>query len=146
VESLLFQRPYLKNCFSDVLRPETPEDIGNYLMACYLKSDVLYKRCENCQKYFVATGRSNVKYCDREVGDTGKTCRQIGFSVIYRGDPIEQVFQRAYKTQYSRVSAGMLSKDMFKEWSKSARAKRNECVESKINTEAFQRWLEGKDK
>lgn len=130
---------------AEVLHPKTPEDIGNFLFFQYLKANVLFKRCENCQKYFVSTGRSNVKYCDRVVGTTGKTCRQIAPTIIFREKrknfPAEKAFNRAYKTLYSRMSAGKLSKELFKEWSKEARQKRDDCTAGKITLEDFERWL-----
>lgn len=130
---------------AEVLHPKTPEDIGNFLFFQYLKENILLKRCENCQKYFVATGRSNVKYCDREIDDTGKTCRQIipamTFRKKHKATPAEKVFNRAYKTFYSRMSAGKLSKELFKEWSKDARQKRDECISGKITIEDFERWI-----
>ncbi len=130
---------------AEVLHPRMPEDIGNFLFFQYLKENILFKRCENCQKYFVATGRSNVKYCDRMVDKTGKTCRQIAPAMTFRekrkDSPAEKVFNRAYKTLHSRMSAGKLSKELFKEWSKEARQKRDECAAGKITLEDFERWL-----
>lgn len=129
----------------EVLHPKMPEDIGNFLFFQYLKENILLKRCENCQKYFVATGRSNVKYCDRVVNEKGKTCRQIIPAITFRENkkysPAEKVFNRAYKTLYSRMSVGKLSKELFKEWSKEARQKRDDCTAGKITLEDFERWL-----
>ena len=130
---------------SNVLYPRMPEDIWNYLFVEYLNENVLYLRCENCLRYYVATGRSNVKYCDRQYMDTGKTCRQIMPAINFRSraidNPAEKLYNRAYKTMYSRVTAGNMDKYLFKKWSKEARQKRDECTQGIITLEAFAEWL-----
>ena len=130
---------------STVLYPRMPEDIGNYLLVKYLEENVLYLRCENCLRYYVATGRSNVKYCDRQYMDTGKTCRQIMPAINFRSraidNPAEKLYNRTYKTMYSRVTAGNMDKYLFKKWSKEARQKRDECKQGIITLEAFAEWL-----
>ena len=63
------------------------------------------------------------------------------FRKKHKATPAEKVFNRAYKTFYSRMSAGKLSKELFKEWSKDARQKRDECISGKITIEDFERWI-----
>lgn len=131
---------------TEVLYPQTPEDIGNFLFCQYLKENATYKRCGYCRKLFVVTGRSNIRYCNRIDEKTGKTCRQTSPAKVFRESrkcsPGESAYNRAYKTNYSRISAGKLSKEQFKKWSEKARQKRDECAAGKLSVEDFERWLE----
>ena len=135
----------MKYTISNVLYPRMPEDIWNFLLVKYLNENVLYMRCENCLRYYVATGRGNVKYCGRQYMDTGKTCRQIMPAINFKSrakeNPAEKLFNRAYKTMYSRVSSGNMNKQLFKEWSKEARQKRDECAQGILTLETFAEWL-----
>lgn len=128
-----------------VLHPKRPEYLWYFWMKGYLDANVLYKRCENCMRYFIASGRSNVKYCDRIFEDSGKTCRQLMPKIVLQNktenNVAEKLFSRAYKTMYSRVSFGTMQKEMFKAWSKEARTKRNACVNGEITPEEFSTWL-----
>lgn len=134
-----------KYTLSEVLRPNVPEDIANFFFVQYLKEDIQYKRCQNCLRYFVTKGKSNVKYCDRIVGDTGKTCKQVApkatFLAKAEEKPAERLFNKVSKTMYSRVSAGKYSKQLYKEWSKEARQKRDACSAGALSVEDYATWL-----
>ena len=129
-----------------VLHPETPMDIWNYLLPEYIKANLMFRRCNNCLKYFVTTGVGNPKYCDRIVEGTNKTCRLLVAKekahVKNTTNPINILFNRTYKTMYSRVSAGKLEKEKFHCWAKDARQARGRCERGIISLEDFADWLE----
>lgn len=130
---------------SEVLRPHEPDDIGHFFFVQYLKEGIQYKRCQNCLRYFVTTGKTNVKYCDRIVAGTEKTCKQIAPKVTFLAKaeekPAEKLFNKVSKTMYSRVSAGKYSKQLYKEWSKEARQKRDACSAGELSVEDYAAWL-----
>lgn len=128
-----------------VLHPKTIEDMWNFLCAEYLSANILLIPCENCGRYFPATGRSNVKYCTRTFENTGRSCRDFMPEYMMRikldNSPAEKLFKSAYKTMYSRVTAGKYTKEQFKEWSGAARQMRNSCTAGLITFDEFVEWL-----
>ena len=96
-------------------------------------------------RYFVTTSQSNARFCEHRSEETGRTCRQLMPKVHLleksKQDPAEWLYNRAYKTMYSRVTSGAISKGMYKEWSKAARAKRNECSKGLLTPEEYSSWL-----
>lgn len=131
------------------IRPQSLKDLWNYLCFEYLNLNVFFTLCPNCNRYFAATGRGNVKYCNRLFEDTGKTCREIMPVVVlhnkWADSLAEDYFKRTYKTMYSRVSAHKITKEQFKVWSEIARQKRDDCKKGKLSLEEFDSWLQSDD-
>ena len=75
----------------------------------------------------------------------GKSCRQLmpklNFNSKAEKDPAVWLYNRAYKTMYSRVSTGVMKKDMFQEWAKRARQQRDACSRGDILPETYSAWL-----
>ena len=128
-----------------VLYPSSPEDIWHYLMPDYLDTQLRLLRCENCSRFFVATGAGNPKFCNRIFEDTGKSCRQLmpkeNFSKKLNTDPAERLYNRAYKTMHARIAAGAMKKDDFHTWAKEARQHRDLCKVGQCTLEAYSTWL-----
>lgn len=128
-----------------VILPQSPEEIWNYLLPAYTMVGMRFKRCENCKRFFATTGRGNPKFCERIIEGTGKTCRQVmpklNFYSKGETDPAVWLYNRAYKTMYSRVSVGSMKKDMFQEWAKRARQQRDACSKGEITPESYSAWL-----
>lgn len=130
-----------------VLHPKTLEDMWNFLCAEYLSANILLIPCENCSRYFVATGRSNVKYCTRKAENTnGRSCRDFmpehNLRIKFDRIPAEKIFKSAYKTMYSRVTTGKLTKEQFRDWSLSARQMRDQCTSGLITFDEFTEQLQ----
>lgn len=127
------------------LFPESLDDFWAYLLANYAFCGVRFKRCENCKRFFATTGRGNPKFCERMIEGKGKTCRQLmpklNFNSKAEKDPAVWLYNRAYKTMYSRVTAGTLPKENFKEWAKIARVARDECSRGEMSAEDYSAWL-----
>lgn len=128
-----------------VLLPKTLEDVWNYLLANYVHYGLRFKRCENCKRFFATTGRGNPKFCERLIPGMGKSCRQVmpklNFNSKGEKDPAVWLYNRAYKTMYSRVTAGTFPKENFKEWSKRARMARDQCTRGEMSAEDYSAWL-----
>ena len=128
-----------------VLCPQEPGEIWNYLLLYYVSAGMRFKRCENCKRFFATTGRGNPKFCERIIEGTGKTCRQLmpklNFNSKGDKDPAVFLYNRAYKTMYSRVTSKTMTKEMFKEWAKRAREKRDACTNGQITPETYSTWL-----
>ena len=128
-----------------IVYPQAPEDFFYCLAPKFLESNLRFKRCENCMRYFVTTSQSNARFCEHSSEVSRRTCRQLMSKVHLmeksKQDPAEWLYNRAYKTMYSRVTSGAISKGMYKEWSKAARAKRNECTKGLLTPEEYSSWL-----
>ena len=127
------------------LVPSKLEEMWNYLLVCYTTAGIRFKRCDNCKRFFATTGRGNPKFCDRIIEGMGKSCRQVmpklNFNSKAEKDPAVWLYNRAYKTMYSRIGGGNWTKEMFKGWAVRARVKRDECSWGEISAEEFSAWL-----
>lgn len=146
IPTKMYESEVVKAAPAAVLHPETPMDIWNYLLPEYIRSNLIFRRCNNCLRYFATTGVGNPKYCDRIVEGTNKTCRLLVAKekahVKNTTNPINILFNRTYKTMYSRVSAKRLDKEKFHQWAKDARQVRERCEAGIISLEDFADWLE----
>lgn len=128
-----------------VVLPQTPLEMWNYLLPAYAVAGMRFKRCENCRRFFATTGRGNPKFCERIIEGTDKSCRQLmpklNFNSKAEKDPAIWLYNRAYKTMYSRVSTGAMKKDMFQEWARRARQQRDSCSRGEIPPETYSAWL-----
>ncbi len=136
----------IETALVEVLYPETVTDLYCYLKSLYLRREVRFKPCKHCGRYFVVTGNGGAEYCNRLIPGSSRTCRQIGAVRIYQNrqleNPAVRLFTKSYKTHNARVRYGTLTHEQFSEWSKEARAKRDECVSGKLTLDELQAWLE----
>jgi len=136
----------IETALAEVLYPETVTDLYCYLKSLYLRREVRFKPCKHCGRYFVVTGNGGAEYCNRLIPGSSRTCRQIGAVRIYQSrqleNPAVKLFTKSYKTHNARVRYGTLTHEQFAEWSKEARAKRDECVSGKLSLEDLQEWLD----
>ena len=128
-----------------VISPNTADEIWNYLLTSLVAAGMRFKRCENCKRFFATTGRGNPKFCERIIPEKGKSCRQVmpklNFNSKADKDPAVWLYNRAYKTMYSRVSTGNMAKEIFHEWAKRARTQRDACTNGEITAEEYSAWL-----
>lgn len=127
------------------IQPQTPIDMWNYLLPMYVSAGMRFKRCDNCKRFFASTGRGNPKFCERIIEGKGKSCRQLmpklNFNSKADKDPAVYLYNRAYKTMYSRVTSGTMEKEMFQQWAVRAREKRDACTLGEITPETYSTWL-----
>lgn len=124
-----------------VLYPENAGELISYIACEHIKRDVRYKRCKNCGRLFLSPRGSNVDYCSNYIGDTGKTCRQVGAVRVYQSkmkdDPIKLEYTKAYKTHNARIRYGSMTKEEFQHWASFAREMRDKCIMGEITLEEF---------
>lgn len=114
-----------------------------------LINNSVVKKCKHCNKYFIVKNRIDTDYCDRliEITTDGlkKTCKDIGPKIIYREkinkDPIRMAYNKAYKTQYSRIKGRMITKELFLEWSGKAKNMMTRYQKEEITENVFMEWL-----
>lgn len=99
--------------------------------------------CENCNKLFIPSKRSDEIYCDR-IYYKNKTCKEIGYSQKIKDDPFKAAYTKARKTQHARIRYNAHIEDYkskhYEPWKKAAeQAKRN--FESKNDIAGFEKWL-----
>jgi hypothetical protein len=111
-----------------------------------ISQNIPIKMCENCGRYFILDGRSDIEYCLRPISDQpGKTCQDVGALNKYmdkvHADPIRKEFHKAYKRNHSRVRVGSMTQTEFLEWSDEAREKRDQCIAGRMRKDEFMEWV-----
>ena len=128
-----------------VLRPNSIIDIADYFMREIIRREIGFKICKSCGKYFPATAHGNTEFCNRLFQDTGKTCRDIGSLAKWRekvaASPAILLYNKHYKTRFSRIRAGKISREIFQEWAAIARDYRDKVMDGDISYEDYEGWL-----
>jgi len=144
--------------FDDIipLLPSNPINIYEVyevsdVQACYFEliklitKGIFIRKCGNCHKYFINTGRIGTLYCDRTINEEGKTCKDVGAMNLYRektkGNPIMEEYNKTYKKYNARVRYNKMTKSNFYKWSEEAREMRNKATLGEISFDDFKKWL-----
>mgnify|MGYP000873818306 CR=1 FL=1 len=116
-------------------------DIMYFELINAVKGNILIKRCENCKRYFVPSGRNDALYCKRIAPGSEKTCVEIGAIKKYEkqieSNPIRKAYRMEYKKRYARVLKRAMNKTDFFDWSEKMRMLRDEALDGKISYENF---------
>ncbi len=68
-----------------------------------LENDALIKRCKNCHRLFVTTGRTDAIYCTySSPQDSNKTCKDIGAQVSRSNKEKNDIITKEYRKTYMR--------------------------------------------
>jgi hypothetical protein len=130
----------------EVLYPRSIFDIVDYFLRKAIQLDVGFKVCRNCGKYFPDTAHGNTEFCSRLFQDTGKSCKDIGSLTKWRekvaANPAILLYNKHYKTRFSRIKAGKVTREVFQEWAAMARAYRDRVIDGEMSLEDFEGWLE----
>lgn len=130
---------------AEVLYPRAMVDIVEFLLREIIRREVSFKVCKSCGKYFPATVHGNTEFCDRLFQDTGKTCRDIGSLTKWKekvaASPAILLYNKHYKTRFSRIRAGKITREVFQEWAAKAREYRDKVTNGEIPLEEFEDWL-----
>lgn len=97
------------------------EDLVSFLYTDLYKGMMagnLPRRCQNCNRYFLAMGAYNTLYCNEiALGETTRTCRMVGAHKKEKlkslNQPILQEYNRVYNRLKSRKTRGMITAE---EW------------------------------
>lgn len=76
-------------------------EVINVLFYQLKLSNMQVNKCKNCGKYFIPTGKSNEKYCDRiSPQNSNKTCKEFGVNKTYR----EEMKSTPIKNEHNKIS------------------------------------------
>ena len=142
--SVSFER-VSNDTMAEVLYPRSILDMTDFLLREIIKREVSFKICKSCGKYFPAIAHGNTEFCNRLFQDTGKTCRDIGSLAKWRekvaASPAILLYNKHYKTRFSRIRAGKITREIFQEWAALARDYRDKVMNDEKTLEEFEDWL-----
>jgi hypothetical protein len=120
-------------------------DILDFTLREIIRREVTFKVCKSCGKYFPAIAHGNTEFCNRLLQNTGKTCREIGSVTKWRekvaASPAILLYNKHYKTRFSRIRAGKISRGDFQLWAEKARDLRDMVIRGEMLLEDYDEWL-----
>lgn len=125
-------------------------DLNDFLkvsLLTYLTLNIPIKKCNNCNKYFLAYNRSDEKYCNRiSPQENSKTCKQYGSNVQWQkkldiNDELK-LYRKIYMTKQMRSRRNSEFKQVFEIWKTDSKTKKNELLQNLISKDDFIKWLE----
>ena len=120
------------------------QDLASFFLSEIIRSEITFKTCRCCGRYFPSYVHGNAEYCERLFQDD-KTCKEIGAVSMFRARleeyPAMQLYQRAYKTRFARIKAKRMTKEQFVVWGKEARGYRDSVLRGEMRLEEFGAWL-----
>ena len=130
---------------AEVLYPNDLMDIVDYLLREIVRREIALRRCKSCGKFFPLIVHGNTEFCDRPFQDTGRTCREIGSLTKWKekvaASPAMLLYNKYYKTRFSRIRAGKIRREDFQVWAEKAREMRDLAMRGEMGLEEFEEWL-----
>jgi hypothetical protein len=152
-ERVYLEKPF-KAFYGLVKEPEVAElyeiddirDLLRFELIKMIEHNIFIKKCKNCDWYFIPNRRQDAEYCDRNFGETGKKCSEIGAMLRYEKkvaeNPVWEVYKRNYRRQNSRTRAKKMTQTEFLRWSDEASQKRDECLAGELPFDDYVAWIE----
>lgn len=113
----------------DAVYCDIPFDFLSFELRELFLKDFEVKRCANCGKFFIPSGKYSTDCCDRILPGQKYSCKKIMAQKRRKAkitsDPITKEFSRAYKRNYARITNDKMSQEDFRLWLDEARQKRN---------------------
>ena len=129
----------------EIIEPKSVLEILNYFAAYFLKNGLRFRVCKSCGLYFPVAGNIKQEYCTRLMEGSTKRCNELGALKRYQAKKFAQdelkIYNTAYKTRFSRIKAGSLTKEEFTEWSEKARVMRDMCSNEVIDIKSLKDWI-----
>ena len=123
-----------------------PDQILELEFTKLLESDVRFRKCQRCGRYFIMKGNFNPRYCDRVEEWCNRTCRELAAQENFKekaaGRPAFGVYDRYYRRYAARKKVRQIKEDEFKKWRYEAMRLRDDCEAGKITVEEYQQWME----
>jgi len=136
--------PMGEDSYGAILYPDSIRDLIDFALRDCIAQNFPVRRCRNCGRYFSVTGRITAEYCSRPQ-PSGKLCRSIApvrkWAEGQKKDLVFQEYRREYKRHFSWIKKGKLTEEQFADWTKRAKAKKEECETEKISLDEFKVWL-----
>ena len=124
-------------------RIEGSDDLGATLLTELLEmveQEIELKKCEYCHRYFIPFS-SKALYCDRSVGDTGKSCKELAVKEKHEkkiaADNGLKLIRQRIKTYDMRVrrTPAVYTDAAFQAWKTQAEDARNRYVNGELTYE-----------
>lgn len=107
----------------------TAEDFCFFEFYTLLSRNIAVKRCANCGRLFISSGKYNTDCCDRIPKGEKYSCKKIMAQKRRKkkinSNPIVKEYERAYKRNYARVTNHKMNAEDFRLWSEEATQKRD---------------------
>lgn len=103
-----------------------------------------FKKCVNCNKYFIPKTTHDTKYCD-EIFKGKKTCKQIGRDLAFKESLEKEPLLKAYRSRYQTLSKQAGQRDnheMYDYFKVEGPKTREKFKNGEITAEEFQAWID----
>lgn len=121
-------------------------DILNLEFTKLLESDVRFRKCQRCGRYFLMKGNYHTRYCDRVVDGAKYSCQDLASQENYQkkneDNHAVRIYNKYYKRYHARIKSRQIREDDFKKWKYPALIKRDECAAGTISVEEYVDWME----
>ncbi len=111
-----------------------------------LETNIRFKKCKRCGRYFVVKGNYNTNYCDRIENGSRYTCQELAATENYKAklanNKALSIYNKYYKRYRARVKVNQIKEPDFKDWKLKALVKRNDCDNGTISPEEYEAWNE----
>lgn len=111
-----------------------------------LESDVRFRKCQRCGRYFIVKGNFNPRYCDRVEEWCNRTCRELAAQENFKKKAADRPAMGVYDLYYRRYAARrkvrQIKEDEFKKWRYEAIRLRDDCEAGKLTVTEYERWME----
>jgi hypothetical protein len=107
-----------------------------------ISSNIKVNKCSICDRFFIPAGRSDMKFCNRIIDDTGKTCKDIGANKLYRkkklDDPVDNLYEKIRSRNRGRRDNGKLKNNEYKKWNVKALKLRDDARDGIVTFESYE--------
>ncbi len=124
------------------------EDFITVSLMQILQNNIKICKCENCDKLFISTNKSNEKYCTYEFKDH-KTCRDLSYSIHLQKDNLANLLRKKYRTENAKKIRNKHIPNIqvkFDNWYSKAKEQKRMCEKGNITFDDFNKWFEDNSK
>ena len=111
-----------------------------------LESDVRFRKCQRCGRYFILKGNFNTRYCDRIEEYSGRTCQDLAAKENFKKKAADRpalgVYDLYYRRYAARKKVRQIKEDEFNKWRYEAIRLRDDCEAGKLTVEEYRQWME----
>ena len=138
-----------KNAITCVYTCDSIEDVCMGTLYHLLKLNLVIKKCNNCNKYFIPLLRSDAIYCDRiSPFNASKTCKEDGSHRTFEGklkmDDAESLRRQIYLAKRMRIRRNpdiTSYKENFEKWQVEVKQWKVDIKKCIKTSEEFIQWL-----
>lgn len=121
-------------------------DILELELSKMLESNIRFRKCKRCGKYFIMKGNYNTNYCDRISEGQTRTCQELAAIDNYKQKTADneaiKLYTKYYKRYHARVKVRQIKENDFNHWKLEAMTRRDQCIDGKMDIGEFEKWME----